>query len=94
MAIQGRYSTITFNRSLNTAGLSGRKIPDVIGKARRGKSLMVEVVSKTQTRAQMYKKLKAIQAYNPNTSIHVTSWAATFTGLYIRVFRIKAKSRK
>ena len=76
MAIQiGRYSQITLDRSLNKAGLVGRKMPDVIGTARWGKSLAVEVVSKSQTKLQMLNKLKAIQAYNPNLTIKVVSWA-------------------
>ena len=76
MAMQiGKYSQITLDRSLNRAGLVGRKMPDVIGTARWGKSLAVEVVSKSQTAVQMMNKLKAIQLYNPNLSIRVISWA-------------------
>lgn len=71
----GKYSQITLDRSLNRAGLVGRKMPDVIGTARWGKSLAVEVVSKSQTAVQMMNKLKAIQLYNPNLSIRVISWA-------------------
>ena len=38
MAMQpGRYSKITFDRALKTAGLIGRERPDVIGVARIGK---------------------------------------------------------
>ena len=76
MAMQiGRYSQITLDRSLNKAGLVGRKMPDVIGTARWGKSLAVEVVSKSQTAVQMYNKLIAIQAYNPSLAIKVIRWA-------------------
>lgn len=54
MAMQiGRYSQITLDRSLNRAGLIGRKMPDVIGTARWGKNLLVEVTSKSQTNLQM-----------------------------------------
>ena len=76
MAMQiGRYSQITLDRSLNKGGLIGRKMPDVIGKARWGKDLAVEVVSKSQTALQMKNKLIAIQAYNPNLAIKVIKWA-------------------
>ena len=76
MAIQiGRYSQITLDKSLNKAGLIGRKMPDVIGTARWGKSLAVEVVSKSQTAIQMKNKLSAIQVYNPNLAIQVIRWA-------------------
>ena len=77
MAMQvGRYSQITLDRSLKKGGLIGRKMPDVIGKARWGKDLAVEVVSKSQTALQMQTKLIAIQGYNPHLSIKVIKWAA------------------
>ena len=76
MAIQiGRYSKITLDRSLKRGGLIGRKMPDVVGKARWGKNLAVEVVSKSQTATQMDNKLIAIQAYNPNLAKKVIKWA-------------------
>lgn len=71
-----RYSQITLDRSLNKAGLVGRKMHDVIGTARWGKSLAVEVVSKSQTAVQMHNKLIAIQAYNPSLAIKVIRWAS------------------
>lgn len=77
MAIQiGRYSQITLDRSLNRAGLIGRKMPDVIGTARWGKNLLVEVTSKSQTNLQMANKLVKLLASNPNTTYKVIGWAA------------------
>ena len=76
MAMQiGRYSQIALDQKLNKVGLVGTKMPDVIGKARWGKDLLVEVVSKSQTALQMKNKLKAIQILNPNAAIKVIKWA-------------------
>ena len=76
MALQfGRYSQITLDRSLNKAGLVGRKMPDVIGTARLGKNRLIEVTSKSQTHTQMNNKLDAILAENPNSSKGVVRWA-------------------
>ena len=72
-----KYSKITLNRALNTAGLSGRRMPDVIGVARNGTSLLVEVVSKSQTVAQMTAKCVSMQAANPGAGYKVIGWAAT-----------------
>ena len=78
MAMQiGRYSQITLDRSLKKGGLIGNKMPDVIGKARWGKNLAVEVVSKSQTALQMTNKLVTMQTYNPNLAIKVIQWAGT-----------------
>ena len=44
-----KYNKITLNRCLNTAGLNGRKMPDVIGVLNNGKALLIEVLSKSQT---------------------------------------------
>ena len=83
MAIQiGRYSQITLDRSLNRAGLIGRKMPDVIGTARWGRNLLVEVTSKSQTNLQMTNKLLKLLAGNPNTSIKVIGWAALISRLF------------
>lgn len=77
MAMQiGRYSQITLDRSLNRAGLTGRKMPDVIGTARWGKNLLVEVTSKSQINLQMANKLIKLLASNPNTTYKVIGWAA------------------
>lgn len=77
MAMQiGRYSQITLDRSRNKAGLVGRKMPDVVGKARWGKDIAVEVVSKSQTVDQMTTKLNGLCEYNHNLTIKVISWAA------------------
>lgn len=67
MAMQpGRYSKITFDRALKTAGLIGRERPDVIGVARIGKNKLVEVVSKSQTTKQMREKCKRMESKNKN----------------------------
>ena len=77
MAMQiGRYSQITLDRSLNKAGLVGRKMPDVVGKARWGTDLIVEVTSKSQTHNQMLNKLTLIIASNPTARIKIIDWAA------------------
>ena len=53
-----KYSDVYLNKCLNTAGLSGRKIPDVIGMRRDGTGMLIEVVSKSQTEKQMKIKCK------------------------------------
>ncbi len=74
-----QYSKITLNRSLNTAGLTGRRIPDVIGIARDGTSVLVEVVSKSQTVSQMTKKCISMVKSNPGANYKVIRWAATIS---------------
>lgn len=76
-----KYSKITLNRSLNTAGLSGRRIPDVIGVARNGSSVLVEVVSKSQTIGQMTAKCISMVQANPGATYKVVGWAATISRL-------------
>ena len=77
MAMQvGRYSQITLDRSLNKAGMVGRKMPDVMGKARWGRDLIVEVTSKSQTHAQMASKLKLISIENPTARTKIIDLAA------------------
>ena len=77
MAMQvGRYSQITLDRSLNKAGMVGRKMPDVMGKARWGRDLIVEVTSKSQTHAQMASKLKLISIDNPTARTKIIDLAA------------------
>ena len=71
-----KYSKITMNRSLSTAGLNGRKLPDVIGTARYGKNMLVEVVSKSQTAQQMNDKCLKMVKYNPKSNYSVVSWVA------------------
>ena len=71
MAAQiGRYLHIYFDRALKTAGLIGRNRPDIIGIARWGKDIIVEVVSKSQTLYQMNEKCKQMIANNPNSAIN------------------------
>ena len=77
MAMQvGRYSQITLDRSLNKAGMVERKMPDVMGKARWGRDLIVEVTSKSQTHAQMVSKLKLISIDNPTARTKIIDLAA------------------
>ena len=77
-----KYSKITLNRSLNTAGLSGRRMPDVIGIARNGSSKLIEVVSKSQTVKQMTTKCISMVNANPGASYKVVGWAATISRLF------------
>ncbi len=77
-----KYSKITLNRSLNTAGLSGRRVPDVIGIARNGSSKLIEVVSKSQTVRQMTAKCISMVNANPGASYKVVGWAATISRLF------------
>ena len=77
-----KYSKITLNRSLNTAGLSGRRMPDVIGIARNGSSKLIEVVSKSQTGRQMTAKCISMVNANPGASYKVVGWAATISRLF------------
>ena len=84
MALQiGRYSQITLDRSLNKAGLIGRKMPDIIGTARWGKNILVEVTSKSQTYAQMAAKLTSLVSVNPNSTWKVISWAAWISKIFM-----------
>lgn len=71
-----KYSKITLNRSLKTAGLTGRRLPDVIGVARNGTSVLVEVVSKSQTVAEMTAKCISMANANPGATYRVINWAA------------------
>lgn len=76
MAMQvGRYKTIALDRNLNKAGLIGRREPDVIGVARIGKNLLVEITSRSQTATQMMKKLTLMVEMNPNTTYKLINWA-------------------
>jgi len=85
MALQpATYSKITLNRSLNTAGLNGRQMPDVIGVTRKGSSLLVEVVSKSQTVADMEEKCITMCASNPEAEYCVIEWAAKVSRLIQR----------
>ena len=77
-----KYSKITLNRSLNTAGLSGRRMPDVIGIARNGSSKLIEVVSKSQTGRQMTAKCISMVNANPGASYKVVGWAATISRFF------------
>lgn len=70
----GRYSTITLDRSLNKAGLVGRKMPDVVAAA-IGSNKMIEVVSKYQSIASQQAKINSMLIYNPNTTGKVVGWA-------------------
>ena len=71
-----KYSNVYLNRCLNTAGLTGRKIPDVIGIAKKGQHVLVEVVSKSQTVAQMAAKADLMKISNVNTTSKIIGWAA------------------
>lgn len=76
MAASGGYSKIGLNRSLKTMGLSGRQRPDVIGIARvAGKTnRIVEVVSQSQTTAQLSRKVSSMINSNAATKGRVVSW--------------------
>ncbi len=50
-------------------------MPDVIGVARRGKNMLIEVVSKSQTVAQMEAKCLSMELTNINTTHRVRDWA-------------------
>ena len=81
----GRYSKITFHRALKTAGLNGRKRPDVIGVARFGSNRVVEVVSKSQTRAQMLNKCVKMLKNNPNKKM--VSWPGKLARFWKKIRR-------
>lgn len=69
LAESGDYSTIYLNKSLNTAGLNGNLRPDIIAMGKNGAITIIEVVSKSQTEAQMWNKLYSIMANNPGKDI-------------------------
>ncbi len=71
----GKYSRIRLNRSLSTSGLTGRRMPDIIGIAKKESHLLVEVTSYSQTDLQMEAKLGEIIAQNPNCVKQVIGWA-------------------
>ena len=88
MAMQlGRYSKITFDRALKTAGLNGRQRPDVIGIARYGKNKLVEVVSKSQTRNQLLNKCSNMVGNNPNTRSSVVSWPGRLANFWRNLWK-------
>ena len=88
MAMQpGRYSKVTFDRALKTAGLNGRQRPDVIGVARYGKNKLVEVVSKSQTRNQMVNKCANMVRNNPNTRSSVVSWPGRLANFWRNLWK-------
>ncbi|MCQ2513418.1 MAG: hypothetical protein MJ092_08570 [Lachnospiraceae bacterium] len=88
----GKFSKITFDRALKTAGLKGSQRPDVIGVARYGKNRLVEVVSKSQTRKQMKAKCKNMIRHNPRSGYRVVNWPAVFSKMKKRLLQsIKTK---
>ena len=76
MVLSGKYSIVALDKSLKSVNLIGSKMPDVIGIAKNGSNLLVEVVSKSQTVAQMSKKLDSIIFANPNCNKCIIEWAA------------------
>lgn len=77
-----KYSKVTLNRALNTAGLSGRRKPDVIGVARNGASRLIEVVSKSQTYQQMEEKCISMLIDNPQAKYDIIKWAAKISRIF------------
>ena len=57
-------------------------MPDVIGTARWGKNLLVEVTSKSQFKFQMINKLNQISSFNSNVKIKVISWVGWLSRLF------------
>lgn len=51
-------------------------MPDVMGKARWGRDIIIEVTSKSQTHAQMLSKLDLILVDNPTARTKIIDWAA------------------
>lgn len=87
MAMQpGHYSKITFDRALKTAGLEGRKRPDVIGVARYGSNKIVEVVSKSQTSGQMSRKCDGMIDMNPNSKKSVVGWPGKLANIWKKIW--------
>ena len=76
-----KYSDVYLNKCLNTSGLSGRKIPDVIGMRRDGTGMLIEVVSKSQTEKQMKIKCMKMIAGNAGSDYRVIKWAANLSHL-------------
>ena len=88
MAMQpGKYSTIAFDRALKTVGMIGRKRPDVIGVARYGANMIVEVVSRSQTGAQMNAKCDAILRANPGATKRVMAWVGVIGRFWHKLTR-------
>ena len=83
MALQGwKYSKVLLNRRLSTAGLIGRRLPDVIGVTHSGSSLLIEVVSKSQTYEQMIDKCIAMTSSNPGATYKVIRWASSLSHIF------------
>lgn len=76
------------NRRLYNAGLSGRKMPDVVALARFGASKMVEVVSKSETAFEMEKKLQRLQELNPGSKASVIEWAVKLHRFLYSIFEL------
>ena len=70
-----KYSKVTLDRSLKTAGLVGRQRPDVIGITRKGTAKLIEVVSKSQTAKQLTNKCINMASANPGATFRVIKWA-------------------
>ena len=80
-----KYNKITLNRCLNTAGLNGRKMPDVIGVLNNGKALLIEVLSKSQTDAQLMSKLNQIIKDNGGSKLidySIVHWAQLISKIF------------
>src|SRR5690554_2995636 len=77
MAMQiGQYSGISLNSKLSTMGLNGGGLrPDVIGIARNGHHVLVEITSSSQTAMQMAMKLNRMIALNPGAIPVLINWA-------------------
>ena len=73
--LSGKYSIVALDKSLKSVNLIGSKMPDVIGIAKNGSNLLVEVVSKSQMFAQMSEKLELICLANPNCVPKIIEWA-------------------
>ena len=83
MAMQWKkYSLIRMNKALRTSGLIGGSRPDIIGIAREGLNLLVEVTSYSQTNAAMHAKLDWIITQNANCTKAVVGWAGMLARLF------------
>ena len=80
-----RYSDVYLNRCLNTAGLSGRQLPDVIGMRHDGTGMLIEVVSKSQTVEKMETKCLGMIARNVGSDYRVVDWAAKISRFYKKI---------
>ena len=74
MASSGKYTEIGLNKALSSLGLEENCRPDVIGLARKGVNLIVEVVSPKQDTSYIVKKMAKMLSQNTGSAGKIIKW--------------------